>query len=261
MEYKSILESLKNLVEGQGFCNTPSTGIIQGAGNPGHARLRGNNIRRVNGPTNLRFNHNGVGVNLTNGWRNAQGNIEITGIRLQYISGWRAGDSHTFATTNTTSLAAKYYLLIDAKVCSTSNCLDGDSQFVTNERRASDNKLSPYGVDIILEIRFQGRKRSGGDVVLLNRGRAVTCFSPNTGAARCEEMGRIWNPFNSIPENRCEPHNRCLEKKPTGSAEDVCPAQYSRLLVGYTVSPKRPRYVCSWCNDNAADHTIQNNAP
>ncbi len=260
LEYRSILESLKQVVEGQGFCNKPRTGIVRGSGSSFPARLTGTQIKKAKAPKNLRFDHNGVGINLTKGWKNAQGNIEVTDIRLKYISGWRVGDPHTFATSNTTSLAGKYYLIIDAKICEKPGCSNAESQFVTNERRADDGKLSPYGVDIILEIRFQAVQRAAKDVVLKSNGQAVTCFGPSTGAARCEEMGRIWNPFNSTPENRCEPHNRCLEKKPTGTNENQCSAPYKRILVGYKAG-KKPRYICIWCNERADEHTVKNNAP
>ena len=257
IEYKSILKSIKNVVEGQGFCNKPTTGLVMGSGNSNPAKLNGTNITSIVAPKNLRFSHNGASINLSKNWKNAQGNIKVTNIRLKYIDGWRAGDPHTFATTARTSLPGRYYLIIDALICEDSDCVDGEGQFVTNERRASDNELSPYGIDIILEMRFEANRLGSGAVALKSGGRAVTCFGSATGAARCEEMGRIWNPFNPVAANRCEPHGRCLERRLIGS---VCPTPYQKLLTGYTTG-KTPRYICFWCNSYAESHKVTSVAP
>lgn len=283
LEYKGILESLKLMVEGQGFCNTPSTGMLDGS-----VKLAGTSFNKVLGPKALKFSHNGVALKLQKGWRNSRENLKILDLRLEYIDQWKIKSGankwkranvpvHTFATSKVASLRAKYYLIIEAVICRDQACSPSKALYLTNKRNATGNKLSLYAIDIIVDIRFQAKKTKK-EVRLKNKGLAVTCFGPSSGAAQCEDMGGIWNPFVANAKYRCEPHKKCHERAAelflSGANKgkfkkcEYSPP-YEKTLVGFKyvkagkktgVPKKTPKldsaakktatFSCLWCNTN-----------
>lgn len=256
LEFKNLLLSVRETVESDGFCNTPKTGIVNGT-----VTIDKKDIKKVKGPQKLIFNNNGKTEFISKGWMNSRNTLKIHDIRFEHISTWPRA-SHTFATSKVTTKRAQYYLIVEAILCKDAACDPATSQFITNKRTIKDRTkvfnnnplspnynpriLNPYAIDIVVNIRFQAIK-SGGSVKLVNNAKAISCFGPSTGAAQCEDMGRIWNPKGSVTKQRCEPHDVCYQMSAGGG---TCEKNYVKMLTGYDIS-KNPIYMCMWCNSNA----------